>query len=67
MRGDYQKPKIICYGCGQEGHMKLDCPNKPAGGWPTLGGSKAGGGVPPTRGRNFGGNNNNNNNNNTNK
>ncbi|KAK1698284.1 hypothetical protein QYE76_014981 [Lolium multiflorum] len=50
---DCQKPKIICYGCGKEGHIKPECPNKAS--WS---GQNSGG-----RG---GGNNNNNNNSNRN-
>jgi hypothetical protein len=47
---DCQMPKVIGYGCYQEGHMKNQCPNKAA--W---GGRSTGGG--PSRGGNSGGNN----------
>jgi hypothetical protein len=42
-----QKPKVICYDCNQEGHMK--CPNKAAWGKKSSGGG-------PNRGGNSGGN-----------
>ena len=45
---------MICYGCGQKGHIKPDCPSKPPGGWPTKGGGQASGGNGQT---NRGGNN----------
>src|SRR3954464_13179918 len=35
---------MICYGCGQKGHIKPDCPSKPPGGWTTKGGGQASGG-----------------------
>jgi hypothetical protein len=44
------KPSIICYACGKEGHIRPDCPNKPAGGWPVNSGVKAGGGGRPASG-----------------
>jgi hypothetical protein len=47
---DCQRPKVICYGCNQEGHMKNQCPNKAA--W---GGRATGGGL--NKGGNSGGNN----------
>jgi hypothetical protein len=47
---DCQWPKVICYGCNQEGHMKNQCPNRAA--W---GGRSTGGG--PNKGGNSGGNN----------
>jgi hypothetical protein len=46
---DCQRPKIICYGCNQEGHMKNQCPNKAAWGRKATGGGF-------NRGGNSGGN-----------
>jgi hypothetical protein len=39
--------------------MKPDCPNKPAGGWPTKGGGNTGGGGRPSSGGGNGSKNNN--------
>ena len=39
----------MCYGCGKDGHIKPDCPNKPPGGWPRNGGNKVGGRSAPVR------------------
>jgi hypothetical protein len=52
LQKDCQKPRIICYGCGKEGHIKPDCPNKASWSGQSSGGR--------------GGNNNNNRNNNNN-
>jgi hypothetical protein len=46
---DCQRPKIICYGSNQEGHMRNQCPNKAAWGRKATGGG-------PNRGGNSGGN-----------
>jgi hypothetical protein len=35
---DSQRPKVICYGCNQEGHMKNQCPNRAAWGKKATGG-----------------------------
>src|SRR4051812_36947608 len=44
---------MTCYGCGQKGHIKPDCPRKPPGGWPTKGvGQTSGGNGQPNRGGN---------------
>ncbi|KAK1678410.1 hypothetical protein QYE76_039258 [Lolium multiflorum] len=40
---DCKKPKIICFGCRQEGHMMKDCPNKKNGGGQSGGGGSRGG------------------------
>jgi hypothetical protein len=46
-----QKPRIICFGCNQEGHMKSQCPNKATwgrtsnGGGPNRGGNSRGNGA----------------------
>jgi hypothetical protein len=53
------KPRIICHACGKEGHIRPDCPNKPAGGWPIKsGGNTGGGGRSASRGGNGNRNNN---------
>src|SRR4051812_11717986 len=39
-----KKHVVIYYDCGQKGHIKPDCPSKPAGGWRTKGGGQASGG-----------------------
>jgi hypothetical protein len=44
------KPSIIYYAYGKEGHIRLDCPNKPAGGWPDNRRGKTGGGGRPASG-----------------
>jgi hypothetical protein len=46
---DYQRPKIILFGCNQEGHMRNQCPNKAAWGRKSNGGGT-------NRGGNSGGN-----------
>jgi hypothetical protein len=50
MKSDCRKPSIICYGCGKEGHIRPDYPNKLAGGWPDNRESKSGGAGRPTSG-----------------
>jgi hypothetical protein len=32
------KSSVICYGCGKEGHIKLNCPSMPPGGFPKYSG-----------------------------
>jgi hypothetical protein len=44
------KPRIICHTCGKEGHIRPDCPSKPAGGWPVNSGIKTGRGGRPASG-----------------
>ncbi|KAK1612285.1 hypothetical protein QYE76_035958 [Lolium multiflorum] len=40
---DCKKPKIICFGCRQEGHMLKDCPKRKNGGGQSGGGGNRGG------------------------
>jgi hypothetical protein len=59
MKRDCVKPRVVCHACGKEGHIRPDCPNKPAGGWPVKGRGRPGaGGRPTSRGGNNGKNNN---------
>jgi hypothetical protein len=37
-QGDCPRPKVICYGCNQVGHMKNQCPNRAAWGKKATGG-----------------------------
>ncbi|KAK1643069.1 hypothetical protein QYE76_060874 [Lolium multiflorum] len=39
---DCKKPRIICFGCRQEGHMLKDCPKKNSGGGQSGGGGNRG-------------------------
>jgi hypothetical protein len=59
MKRDCVKPRVVCHACGKEGHIRPDCPNKPAGGWPVKGRGRPGEGGRPASG---GGNNAKNNN-----
>jgi hypothetical protein len=59
MKRDCVKPKVVCYACGKEGHIKPNCPRKPLGGWPVKGKGRPGAGRGPSSG---GGNNGKNNN-----
>ena len=43
MRKDCTKPRVVCFGCGQDGHIKPNCPNKPAYGGFNKGGARPGG------------------------
>jgi hypothetical protein len=43
---DCQKPRIICYGCGKDGHTKPECPNKASWSGHNLGGGPAGQNTP---------------------
>ncbi|KAK1693779.1 hypothetical protein QYE76_010476 [Lolium multiflorum] len=40
---DCKKPRVICFGCREEGHMLRDCPKKKSGGGQSGGGGSRGG------------------------
>jgi hypothetical protein len=59
MKRDCVKPRVVCHACGKEGHIRPDCPNKTAGGWPVKVGDKPGGRVGSSSGGGNSGKNNN--------
>jgi hypothetical protein len=48
-----RQPNIICYGCAQKGHMKMNCPNKHNNPGQPGGRNKPGNGSQNNRGGNF--------------
>jgi hypothetical protein len=59
MKRDCVKPRVVCHACGKEEHIRPDCQNKPAGGWPVKGRGRPRAGGRPSSGSGNNGKNNN--------